>query len=107
MTTSLLQNVIVAHRCRSTHHFMAMEALNLIDGPDAQDWRNLLLSEHMWLLEGAKAPDTDFKDFKNHVLHVSEGNWGGAQDAATEWYGRSVEALRAKNGATPPTPLAS
>ncbi|MEM5515815.1 DUF4332 domain-containing protein [Henriciella sp. AS95] len=96
MTTSLLQNVIVAHRCRSTHHFIAMEALNLIDGPDAEDWRNLLVSEHMWLLEGAKAPDTDFKDFKNHVLHVSEGNWGGAQDAATEWYGRAVEALRAR-----------
>ncbi|GGB73068.1 DUF4332 domain-containing protein [Henriciella pelagia] len=94
MTTSLLQNVIVAHRCRSTHHFIAMEALNHIDGPDADDWRNLLLAEHMWLLEGAKAPDTDFKDFKNHVLHVSEGNWGGAQDAATEWYGRAVEALR-------------
>ncbi|MEQ9315431.1 MAG: DUF4332 domain-containing protein [Henriciella sp.] len=93
---SLLQDVIVAHRCRSTHHFMAMEALNLIDGPDADDWRNLLLAEHAWLLQGAKAPDAEFKDFKNHVLHVGEGCWGGAQDAATEWYGRAVEALRAK-----------
>ena len=90
----LLQNVIVAHRCRSTHHFIAMEALNLIDGPDADAWRDLLLSEHMWMLEGAKAPDSDFKDFKNHVLHVSDGGWGGAQDAATEWYGRAVEAFR-------------
>lgn len=94
--TSLLQDVIVAHRCRSTHHFMAMEALDLIDGPDAEDWRNLLLSQHEWLLQGAKAPDAEFKDFKNHVLHVSEGGWGGARDAASEWYGRSVEALRAK-----------
>ncbi|MGB3627477.1 MAG: DUF4332 domain-containing protein [Henriciella sp.] len=94
--TSLLQDVIVAHRCRSTHHFMAMEALDLIDGPDAEDWRNLLLSEHSWLLQGAKAPDAEFKDFRNHVLHVSDGGWGGARDAASEWYGRSVEALRAK-----------
>ncbi len=92
--SSLLQNVIVAHRCRSTHHFMAMEALNLMNGPDADAWRDLLLVEHMSLLTGAKAPDAEFKDFRNHVLHVSEGEWGGARDAAAEWYGKSVEALR-------------
>ncbi|MEM6901052.1 MAG: DUF4332 domain-containing protein, partial [Pseudomonadota bacterium] len=48
------------------------------------------------LLDGAKAPDTKFKDFKNHVLHVSEGEWGGARDKAAEWYAESVAALKRK-----------
>ena len=95
--STMLQSVIVAHRCRSTHHFMAMEALNLLEGSDAQAWRDLLLVEHLALLRGAKAPDAEFKDFKNHVLHVGEGEWGGARDAAMEWYGRAVEALREKD----------
>ncbi|MEM1087038.1 MAG: DUF4332 domain-containing protein, partial [Pseudomonadota bacterium] len=29
-----------------------------------------------------------------HVLHVQEGEWGGARDAAMQWYGKAVEALR-------------
>ena len=95
--STMLQSVIVAHRCRSTHHFMAMEALNLLEGSDAQAWRDLLLVEHLALLRGAKAPDAEFKDFKNHVLHIGEGEWGGARDAAMEWYGRAVEALREKD----------
>ena len=48
------------------------------------------------LLNGAKAPDTDFKDFKNHVLHVSDNNWGGAPRAAKVWYNHAVDALSAK-----------
>jgi len=93
---SLLELVITAHRCRSTHHFIAIDALSLMDGKDAELWRNLLLRHHEKLLKGAKAPDKEFKDFKNHVLHVGEGEWGGACDAAMDWYGRSVSALRAE-----------
>jgi hypothetical protein len=93
---NLLELVIIAHRCRSTHHFIAFDALQLLQGEDAGDWKNLLLKHHTNLLKGAKAPDTDFKDFKNHVLHVEDGEWGGARDAAMEWYGKAVEALREK-----------
>lgn len=93
---NLLELVIIAHRCRSTHHFIAFDALQLLQGQDASDWKNLLLKHHTNLLKGAKAPDSEFKDFKNHVLHVEEGEWGGARDAAMEWYGKSVEALREK-----------
>ena len=39
-------------------------------------------------------PDAKFKDFKNHVLHVAEGEWGGAADKATEWYANAVDHLR-------------
>lgn len=93
---NLLELVIIAHRCRSTHHFIAFDALQLLQGEDAGDWKNLMLKHHTNLLKGAKAPDTDFKDFKNHVLHVEDGEWGGARDAAMEWYGKAVEALREK-----------
>ena len=47
--------------------------------------------------EGAKAPDEEFKDFKNHVLHVREKDWGGAIEACKEWYRRTVRALAAKD----------
>ena len=93
---NLLELVINAHRCRSTHHFIAFDALQLLKGKDAGDWKNLLLKHHTELLRGAKAPDKEFKDFHNHVLHVEDGEWGGARDAAMEWYGKAVEALREK-----------
>ena len=93
---NLLELVIIAHRCRSTHHFIAFDALQLLKGKDAGDWKNLLLKHHTELLRGAKAPDKEFKDFQNHVLHVEDGEWGGARDAAMEWYGKAVEALREK-----------
>ncbi|WOR15131.1 DUF4332 domain-containing protein [Hyphomonas sp. FCG-A18] len=94
---TLLEIVITAHRCRSTHHYIAFDALQLLGGKDGPKWKDLLLKHHTDLLKGAKAPDAEFKDFQNHVLHVQEGEWGGARDAAMEWYGKAVEALRSKN----------
>ena len=91
---NLLELVIIAHRCRSTHHFIAFDALQLLKGQHASDWKNLLLKHHTQLLKGAKAPDAEFKDFQNHVLHVEDGEWGGPRDAAMKWYGKAVEALR-------------
>lgn len=93
---NLLELVIIAHRCRSTHHYIAFDALQLLGGDHAGDWKNLLLKHHTALLKGAKAPDAEFKDFQNHVLHVEDGEWGGARDAAMEWYGKAVAALRAE-----------
>ena len=93
---SLLERVIIAHRCRSTHHYIAMDALPLLSGPDAEKWRKLMLVHNEELLKGAKAPDAVFKDFKNHVLHVGEGEWGGARDAAMTWYAEAVGHLQEK-----------
>ncbi|MEM6627177.1 MAG: DUF4332 domain-containing protein [Pseudomonadota bacterium] len=98
-SSSLLHRVIVAHRCTSTHHHIAITALTLLEGEDAGKWRDLLLANHMELLDGAKAPDKVFKDFKNHVLHVSEGEWGGARDKALEWYANAVDHLKRKRWA--------
>lgn len=93
---TLLERVIRAHRCRSTHHFIALDALSLIEGDEAEGWKSLMLVHHEHLLKGAKAPDDTFKDFKNHVLHVGEGEWGGARAKAAEWYAIAVDLLRRK-----------
>lgn len=94
---SLLYAVVFASRCRSNHHRLAIDALRHLRTQHAERWRDLLLSQHAEYLRGAKAPDEEFKDFKNHVLHVREKEWGGAIDACNEWYRRTVRALAAKD----------
>jgi predicted flap endonuclease-1-like 5' DNA nuclease len=94
---SLLYAVVFASRCRSNHHRLAVDALRHLRCEAAEDWRNLFLHHHDDYLKGAKAPDDEFKDFKNHVLHVREGEWGGAIEACNEWYRRTVRALQAKD----------
>ncbi len=94
---SLLYQIVFATRCRSNHHRLAVDALRHLQSPDAEAWRNLLLHFHDDYLKGAKAPDEVFKDFKNHVLHVREGEWGGAIEACEEWYRRTVRALTDKD----------
>ncbi len=94
---SLLYAVVFASRCRSNHHRLAVDALRHLRSQHAERWRDLLLSQHVEYLRGAKAPDEEFKDFKNHVLHVREKEWGGAIEACNEWYRRTVRALAAKD----------
>lgn len=94
---SLLYAVVFASCCRSNHHRIAVDALRHLQSPDAERWRNLLLHYHAEYLAGAKAPDEQFKDFKNHVLHVREKEWGGAIESAEEWYRRTVRAMQAKD----------
>lgn len=96
---SLLYAVVFASRCRSTHHRLAVDALRHLQGPDAEAWQTLLLHHHVEYLGGAKAPDDVFKDFKNHVLHVRDNDWGGAIEACEEWYRRTVRALGQKDWA--------
>jgi predicted flap endonuclease-1-like 5' DNA nuclease len=94
---SLLYNVVFATKCTSNHHRLALDALRWIDGDNAQRWGDLFLHHHEAYLDGAKAPDAVFKDFKNHVLHVQDNYWGGAVEAAEEWYRRTVRAFAAKD----------
>ncbi|MBL8546559.1 MAG: DUF4332 domain-containing protein [Hyphomonadaceae bacterium] len=94
---SLLYAVVFGSRCRSNHHRLAVDALRHLQSPDAERWRNLLLHFHEDYLAGAKAPDEVFKDFKNHVLHVREKEWGGAIESCEEWYRRTVRAMAAKD----------
>lgn len=91
---SVCFDVLFAWKCSSTHHKLAMDALRHLRRIDAEDWTNLFLRFIEFYLDGSKAPDNKFKDFRNHVLHVREGFWGGAVAAAESWYVRTVEALR-------------
>jgi hypothetical protein len=93
---SLLFKLLYTGKARSTHHKLALDALLRFKRYDAEEWRNVFLAESDAYLRGAKAPDDDFKDFKNHVLHVEENNWGGAIAKAQEWYDKTVQALRGR-----------
>jgi predicted flap endonuclease-1-like 5' DNA nuclease len=85
--------------CRSNHHRIAVMALSHLQAEGAGKWRDLFLKHHATYLDGSKAPDEEFKDFKNHVLHVRENEWGGAPAAAREWYRRTVRALKDRDWA--------
>ncbi len=57
----------------------------------------MLKQQSTLLLEGSKDPDNRFKDFKNHVLHVKDGYWGGAPEKVQNWYQHLVAALKESN----------
>lgn len=90
---SLLFRIVYAAHAKGTHHKLALDALNALEGPNAEGWRRLFLKHTELYMEGSKAPDNEFKDFKNHVLHVRDNYWGGAMDKAEKWYGITVDAF--------------
>lgn len=94
---SVYYRLVLHSVCRSNHHRIAVMALQHLHDANGERWRKLFLHHQQAYLEGAKAPDTTFKDFRNHVLHVRDGNWGGAPQAAAEWYRRTVRALSQKD----------
>ena len=94
---SVCYRLVLDSVCRSNHHRLAVLALEHLQTESAADWQKVFLKHRDAYLEGAKAPDEVFKDFKNHVLHVRDGDWGGAPQAAREWYNRTVRAMRAKD----------
>lgn len=96
---SLLFKIIYAAHANGTHHKLALDALTKLSGADAGAWRRVFLKDVRLFLEGSKAPDTSFKDFKNHVLHVRDGYWGGAPEKVEAWYAHTVAALRTGNWA--------
>lgn len=93
---NLLFRILYCQKCTSTHHMLVMDSLRYLRCPEYEHWTRLFLSESEQLLDGSKAPDRKFKDFRNHVLHVSDGYWGGAASAANVWYLRLIETLRCR-----------
>lgn len=96
---SLLYRVIYAAHANGTHHKLALDALQRLTRADADAWQRLMLKHVQLYLDGSKAPDVEFKDFQNHILHVEDGYWGGAPDKAESWYRNLVAALKAANWA--------
>ena len=90
---TLLFRVIYAAHATGTHHKLALDALRLLEVDDAERWQRVMLKHAKTYLEGSKAPDKEFKDFKNHVLHVGDNYWGGAPEKVESWYHLLVRAL--------------
>jgi hypothetical protein len=90
---NLLFRIVYAAHATGTHHKLALDALRHLQCTDADLWQRLILAHAKLYLEGSKAPDTQFKDFKNHVLHTRDGYWGGAPEKVRSWYQHLVEAL--------------
>jgi predicted flap endonuclease-1-like 5' DNA nuclease len=96
---SALFRIVYATHANGTHHKLALDALEAMPRPDKDAWSRVFLKHVERYLEGSKAPDVSFKDFKNHVLHVSENYWGGAPAKADQWYRQTVAELKAGNWA--------
>ena len=90
---NLLFRIVYAAHATGTHHKLALDALRHLQCTDADLWQRLFLAHAKLYLEGSKAPDNEFKDFKNHVLHTRDGYWGGAPEKVRSWYQHLVEAL--------------
>ena len=97
---NLLFTIMYSAHARGTHHKLALDALRHLTCVDADLWQRLFLKHGKLYLEGSKAPDKEFKDFKNHVLHTRDGYWGGAPIKARSWYDHLVEALGQEDWAT-------
>ena len=93
-TMNPLLTILRAAHCRSTHHFFAIDALPLVGTAAGDRLGQILLRHHDRYLAGAKDPDTRFRDFQNHVVHVTDGYWGGAPRVAHQWYDRLQRYLR-------------
>ena len=97
---NLLFRIVYAAHARGTHHKLALDALRNLQCVDHDRWQRSFLAHANLYLEGSKAPDDQFKDFKNHVLHVRDGLWGGAPDKARSWYHHLVDALNVSDWPT-------
>jgi hypothetical protein len=96
----LLFHIVYGAHAGGTHHKLALDALRHLRCTDADYWQRVFLAHARLYLEGAEAPDDDFKDFENHVLHVRDGLWGGAPEKVRSWYHHVVEALAAEDWST-------
>ena len=85
--------LIYAACCSGTHHKLAFDSLRYLKNERSERWRRLFLKHAEAFVEGSKAPDKVFKDFRNHVLHVGDNYWGGAPETACEWYDKFLAAL--------------
>lgn len=94
---TLAFRILYAVHGKGTHHKLALDGIYGLAGPDGEAWFRVFLAGAARLVEGSKIPDDKFKDFTNHVLHPRDNFWGGAPQAATDWYAKTVTALSARD----------
>ena len=96
----LMFHIVRATHAGGAHHKLALDALRHLEGTDANLWQRLFLRHCGLYLEGAAAPDDEFKDFRNHVLYTRDGYWGGAPEKVLSWYHHVVDALAVEDWPT-------
>lgn len=89
-----IQSILRSAHCRTTHHYFALDALPLVQTDAGMRLTKLLLKHYNRYLMGAIDPDVRFRDYQNHVIHVTDGYWGGAPRVAHKWYDRMQRYLR-------------
>ena len=94
---NMIFRIIYTIHANSTHHKLALDALRHLQSDDKTAWQALFLKHAELYLAGSKAPDKEFKDFKNHVLYVRDNYWGGAPEKAESWYRKLVRELQQGN----------
>ncbi|NQX80359.1 MAG: DUF4332 domain-containing protein [Hyphomicrobiaceae bacterium] len=94
---NLLFHIIYATHANDTHEKLALDALRYLETDEASAWQSLFLNHAQLYLSGSRAPDLEFKDFKNHVLHVRDNYWGGAPEKVESWYNLLVGELKRGN----------
>lgn len=92
-----LITILRAAHCRSTHQFFVLDALPMIKTNGGKRLAGQLLKQYRPYLTGCKAPDREFRDFRNHVIHVQDNHWGGAAKTAQKWYDQLVISIRRAN----------
>lgn len=89
-----LLSILRSHHCRCTHHRFAIDALEMVQTLPGRRLARILLQHYDRYLIGSTDPDTRFRDYQNHVIHVTDGYWGGAPRVAHQWYDRLQKYLR-------------
>ena len=89
-----LLSILRSTHCRQTHQYIALDAIPMVQTEAGKRLAKLLLNHYDRYLSGAMDPDTRFRDFQNHVIHVTDGYWGGAPRVAHKWYDRMQRYLR-------------
>ncbi|MEM6688342.1 MAG: hypothetical protein AAF664_02875 [Planctomycetota bacterium] len=81
-------------RCPHVHGRFAVDALPMVKTRGGQALAAILVRHYQEYLRGTRDPDVRFRDFHNHVIHVSGDDWGGATRTAKQWFDRAVGYLR-------------
>lgn len=92
--SNLLWSIVRAAHCRSTHDYLAVDALPLAQTGPARRLVGHLLTNYRRYLAGANDPDVRFRDFQNHIVQVQDDYWGGAPRVAHQWHERLLRYLR-------------
>ena len=82
---------------RPIHYRFLIDALELLSGEEGRHLAAMIRRHRRSAWLGARDPDVRFRDFHNHVVHVTDGYWGGAPRLAHRWYQRMVWAAASRD----------